>query len=49
MHDTCSRGHALTPDNLVHDAGWRRCLTCKREYNRAYMRRRRAAYKASAA
>lgn len=38
----CPRGHEYTVDNLAKTGYGRRCLTCKREYGRAYMRTWRA-------
>ncbi len=39
----CPNGHLYADGNSVSDyAGGRRCLTCRRETNAAYMRRRRA-------
>lgn len=40
----CIRGHEFTPDNILWQRdGGRRCRACKREYERDYMKARRAA------
>ena len=48
----CQRGHELTPANVLESQGRRWCKTCrndaKRDSNREYMRRKRAAQKAAA-
>ena len=42
-HDVCRRGHAMTPDNRVHDnAKITRCKECSRMKNRAFYRRSKA-------
>jgi hypothetical protein len=37
----CKKGHALTPDNRQPTKDGSRCLTCHRDTNREYQRRRR--------
>ena len=39
-NDTCSKGHAFTPDNMI--GGKRNCRRCKNDANNARARRNRA-------
>ena len=40
----CGNGHEYTPENTLREAnGKRHCRTCRRDQNREYMRRKRAA------
>lgn len=41
--ETCSKGHAYTPENVrLQPDGTRRCLTCRREWDRVRSAQRRA-------
>lgn len=39
--DTCANGHPYTPENTRLYRGYRRCITCEREWNRQGTARRR--------